>query len=86
MYCEYYVTQANCKSATPSINDAVLSDVILGSGLRSVIASNSLINFTLALVKSVGLDHDYESSEYNLVSMIIWTLIMGTKFDYKEHS
>ena len=70
--------QANCQSATPPINDAVLSDVILGSGLRSVIASNSLINFTLALIKSVGLDQDYESSEYNLVSLM-WTVIVGTK-------
>ena len=41
----------------------------MGSGLRSVIASNSLINFTLALMRTVGSREESESSDYNLVSI-----------------
>lgn len=55
---------------TPAINDPLVSDVILGSGLRSVIASDAIINFTLALVIGVGLDDGSEVSLYNLVSLL----------------
>ena len=67
-------SQGSCQLLTPAINDAVVQEVLLGSGLRSVIASDFSINMTLAGVQSLtGLDYDGMASNVDMV---------GTYFEY----